>query len=60
MHNFFRGVDWKNLQSRVPPNKPTLKNELDTQNFDVLEETMPHGPIQDAIKRSSQKVNVSL
>uniref|UniRef100_A0A5K3F8Y2 non-specific serine/threonine protein kinase n=1 Tax=Mesocestoides corti TaxID=53468 RepID=A0A5K3F8Y2_MESCO len=37
-HAFFAAVDWDKLPSQTPPYVPTILNELDTSNFDAVEE----------------------
>ena len=37
-HPFFRGIPWGSLHDLEPPCKPDVRGELDTRNFEVLEE----------------------
>lgn len=37
-HPFFRGMDWEGLYKQTPPYQPTIKHELDTQNFEEFQE----------------------
>jgi len=37
-HPFFRGIPWGSLHELEPPCKPDVRGELDTRNFEVLEE----------------------
>lgn len=36
-HRFFSGIDWEHIQSLESPCKPSVKDELDTSNFDEFE-----------------------
>jgi len=40
-HPFFSSVPWNNLRSMNPPWIPDLEDEIDTQNFEDFEETIP-------------------
>merc|ERR1719210_580792 len=40
-HTFFATVPWNNLRSMNPPWIPELATEIDTQNFEEFEETIP-------------------
>ncbi|VDM30380.1 unnamed protein product [Hydatigera taeniaeformis] len=37
-HAFFGSVDWDKLPTQTPPYVPTILNELDTSNFDAVDE----------------------
>ncbi|KAH9280397.1 Serine/threonine-protein kinase LATS2 [Echinococcus granulosus] len=37
-HAFFDSVDWDKLPTQTPPYIPTILNELDTSNFDAVDE----------------------
>eukprot|EP00479_Gromia_sphaerica_P001070 TRINITY_DN1122_c0_g1_i8.p1 TRINITY_DN1122_c0_g1~~TRINITY_DN1122_c0_g1_i8.p1 ORF type:complete len:313 (-),score=85.69 TRINITY_DN1122_c0_g1_i8:300-1238(-) len=38
-HKFFKGVDWEGYRdATVPPLKPSVKSEIDVQNFDNFDE----------------------
>lgn len=37
-HPFFYGIKWDKLYEAVPPYRPTLEHELDTQNFEQYED----------------------
>ena len=52
-HLFFRGIDWDNIRNIRPPNVPVVKSEVDTSNFDQIEETEPFYP--EKPKKSKKK-----
>lgn len=43
-HPFFAGIDWDNLYETRPPYIPRVEHELDTQNFEQLEEEEASAP----------------
>jgi serine/threonine kinase 38 len=54
-HQFFRGVDWENVRNARAPNVPVVRGEMDTSNFDKIEETEPFYPAERAKKVAKKK-----
>eukprot|EP00884_Botryococcus_braunii_P006452 jgi/Botrbrau1/15808/Bobra.4_1s0157.2 len=43
-HPFFAGIDWDNLYETRPPHIPRVDHELDTQNFEAMEDDEATAP----------------
>ena len=56
-HLFFRGVDWENIRNTRPPNVPVVRSEVDTSNFDKIEETEPFYPVDKGKKPKKKDQN---
>ena len=56
-HLFFRGVDWENIRSIRAPNVPVVRSEIDTSNFDKIEETEPFYPVDKGKKPKKKDQN---
>ena len=55
-HPWFAGLDWDNLRNTKAPYKPKLIDDLDTQNFDPVQDD-PHKKINQP-KGCSQKLSM--
>ncbi|OMJ88442.1 hypothetical protein SteCoe_9668 [Stentor coeruleus] len=56
-HPFFRGVEWENLRNSRALNVPVVRNEIDTSNFDKIEETEPFYPADKGKKQKKKDQN---
>ncbi|CAG9327149.1 unnamed protein product [Blepharisma stoltei] len=54
-HPFFNGVNWENIRNLEAPNVPELSSEIDTSNFDKIEENEPFYPPESSRKKKQRK-----
>lgn len=54
-HPFFTSVDWSNIRNIQSPNIPELRSDIDTSNFDKIEETEPFYPPETSKKKKLRK-----
>eukprot|EP00479_Gromia_sphaerica_P001066 TRINITY_DN1122_c0_g1_i10.p1 TRINITY_DN1122_c0_g1~~TRINITY_DN1122_c0_g1_i10.p1 ORF type:complete len:233 (-),score=54.45 TRINITY_DN1122_c0_g1_i10:161-859(-) len=59
-HKFFKGVDWEGYRdATVPPLKPSVKSEIDVQNFDNFDEVgaKPFDQTEAAVEAAANRKN---
>ena len=56
-HPFFRGINWDNIKNIRAPNIPVVRSDIDTSNFDKIEETEPFYPADKGKKPKKKDQN---
>lgn len=56
-HQFFRGVNWRDIKNSKAPNAPVIRGDVDVSNFDKIEESEPFYPANIAKKKKRKDQN---